>query len=508
MRAQKAFHNIVCNLLLQVVASIAGIILPRLFIVTYGSSINGLITSIKQFLGYLNLVEAGVGFAAITSLYEPLSRKDEKQINSVLAAARLFYLRSGAVFALLVAALGIAYPFIVADQVDFLTAAVMVAILGGSGAAEFFLVGKYSVLLTADQRSYILSNVQTAGTLLNLVATVALVWAGAGVLLVQAVSTAIYVARVVLLSGYVARNYPFADFRAAPDFAALGARWDVLIHQTTGLVVFTAPVVIITVFCGLKEVSVFVVYNMVFAAVHQLIASFSSGLVAGFGELMVSHNRQALQKAYTNFEYIYYAVMTWAYVTAAALIMPFIELYTRGVQDANYIRPAVAALFVVVGVANNIRVPANTIVNSAGHFRETRQKAIIEAAINLAVSVALVSHLGIAGVLLGSVCSYAYRTADFVVYVAGNILEQSSWPTWRRIIRNVVVGSLALLPFAAYGPITAAGYLQWFLWAAAVGTAVAAVIIAANWLAEPQSFKETLARLRTIYHNISGARPV
>jgi O-antigen/teichoic acid export membrane protein len=247
---------------------------------------------------------------------------------------------------------------------------------------------------------------------------------------------------------------------------------------------------------------------MVFAAVHQLIASFSSGLVAGFGELMVSQNRQALLRAYANFEYIYYAVMTWAYVTAAALIMPFIELYTRGVQDANYIRPLIAALFVVVGVANNIRVPANTLVNSAGHFRETRKKAIIEAAINLIVSIVMVRYLGIAGVLLGSVCSYAYRTMDFVLYVAANILEQSSWPSWRRIIRNIAVGSLALLPFVIYGQIPAAGYLQWFLRAALVGTAAAAVIIAANWLAEPQMFRETRDRLKMIFHNIAGARPV
>ena len=73
--------------------------------------------------------------------------------------------------------------------------------------------------------------------------------------------------------------------------------------------------------------------------------------------------------------------------------MPFIKIYTAGIEDANYIRPWLAILFVIVGVANTIRIPANTLVNAAGHFRETKNRAIMEALINLVVSLVFVQFL-------------------------------------------------------------------------------------------------------------------
>lgn len=61
MRSKKALANISVALILQIVAIICGLILPRLIISTFGSDVNGLINSITQFLGYIILLEAGVG---------------------------------------------------------------------------------------------------------------------------------------------------------------------------------------------------------------------------------------------------------------------------------------------------------------------------------------------------------------------------------------------------------------------------------------------------------------
>ena len=61
MRSEQAFKNMVANLFLQVIVFASGIILPRFFLEAYGSNINGMITSINQFLAYLGLAEAGVG---------------------------------------------------------------------------------------------------------------------------------------------------------------------------------------------------------------------------------------------------------------------------------------------------------------------------------------------------------------------------------------------------------------------------------------------------------------
>ena len=78
MRNKYAFKNMLANLILQVCVADSGIILPRFFIEEYGSTINGMVSSITQFLSYIGLVEAGVGSASIVALYTTLAKNDIK----------------------------------------------------------------------------------------------------------------------------------------------------------------------------------------------------------------------------------------------------------------------------------------------------------------------------------------------------------------------------------------------------------------------------------------------
>ena len=54
--------------------------------------------------------------------------------------------------------------------------------------------------------------------------------------------------------------------------------------------------------------------------------------------------------------------------------------YTKGYVDVK-----LAVLFMLIGFANNIRIPCLTMINAAGHFKETQWRAILEAVINITV---------------------------------------------------------------------------------------------------------------------------
>ena len=58
-RTSKFVLNSASTALLQVVTMVAGFITPRFLLMAYGSDVNGLISSINQFITYFNLVEAG-----------------------------------------------------------------------------------------------------------------------------------------------------------------------------------------------------------------------------------------------------------------------------------------------------------------------------------------------------------------------------------------------------------------------------------------------------------------
>jgi len=496
MRTAKALNNLVANLVLQLVTAVCGFILPALFIGHYGSEVNGMIGSLKQFIAYLSLVEGGVGAASVVALYSPLARQDGAAINGILSATRIFYRKSGYIFAAGLLVVAAMYPWLVRDEMAITVSLLMALIIGGGALIEFFVVAAGRVLLMADQRSYIISYIQAAGAALNALVTAVLILAGTHILWVQTAATLIYISRLLVLRRYVQTRYPLLSDHSQPDFAAIHDRWSAFIHQIAIVVVNNSPVVLITIFCGLKAVSVYVVYNMVFAAVGMIVGAFSTGLRAGFGEIIAAHDRELLRSAYSNYEYIYYAALAWAYTCAGLLIIPFIKVYAAGFTDADYIRPDLAALFLIVGVAHNLRIPHGTLIFAAGHFQETQRRAILEAGINLAVALLLVQSWGMAGVLLGSVCSHIYRTLDMIFYSSRFLTRQSPWHSVRRIFINGILALLAVLPFLYWLPIEPFGYPGWFSWAVGVSIYVAVVVLLGNLVTDPLMFKNTWERLK------------
>jgi hypothetical protein len=134
----------------------------------YGSEINGLVSSISQFIAYFNLVEAGLSGAAVYALYKPLADNDHKAINGVVSAANKFYIQAGYIFISLTIGLAVLYPiFVKTGALPPLNVGLLVLILGVNGALEFFTMAKFRVLLTADQKAYVTSLASIAHIALN-----------------------------------------------------------------------------------------------------------------------------------------------------------------------------------------------------------------------------------------------------------------------------------------------------------------------------------------------------
>ena len=63
--------NIICSLFSQLIAIVSGFLIPRLILLNFGSEVNGLVSSIGQFLSYVSLVEGGVSGVVTASMYKP-----------------------------------------------------------------------------------------------------------------------------------------------------------------------------------------------------------------------------------------------------------------------------------------------------------------------------------------------------------------------------------------------------------------------------------------------------
>ncbi len=479
-RTKKFMYNTVTTAIYQVIVLLVGLITPRVFLNAYGSEINGLVTSINQFITYFNLVEAGLAGAAVYALYKPLAEKNYFKINSIVSAAKNFYMKAGYIFVTLVIAMAIIYPIFVKTSVlSNFEVGLLVLVLGVNGVLEFFTLSKYRVLLTADQKTYIISLSSIAYIILNTIIIVVLANLRVNIVVLKTVAILAILVRSVILMTYVKRKYKFINYKEKPDNKSMDKRWDALYLQVLTAVQNGAPVILTTLFTNLKAVSVYSIYNMVISGINGVLSIFTSGLSASFGDVIARKETETLKKTYREFEFTYYALITLVYAVSMVMILPFVKIYTEGIQDTNYIVPAVAFLITLNGLLYNIKTPQGMLVISAGLYKETRMRTTIQALIIIIGGIILTPMFGLVGVLIASCLSNLYRDIDLIFFIPKYVTKLPVVETIKRIglmILNVII---IVVPCFLFIDINPSNYLQWAVYAIVI-VIYAFIIILAN----------------------------
>lgn len=497
-RTKKFIYNSATTAFYQIILMIAGLITPRIMLKYYGSEINGLVSSINQFVVYFNLVEAGLSSAAVFALYKPLASQDHGEINAIVAGAKKFYTQSGYIFLSLTLGLATIYPFYVkTDLLNKYDVGILVLILGVNGALEFFTLAKYRALLTADQKTYVVSIASIVYIVINTVIIVVLGTMKVDIVVLRTVALLSIFLRSLILMVYVKIKYKFLDFKVKPNLAAMNNRWDALYLQILGSIQLGAPVIILTIVTrNLKLISVYVIFNMVVSSLNGILSIFKSGLAASFGDVIAKGEKGILQKAYTEFEFAFYAVITVIYTTAFITIMPFIRIYTSGVKDITYDLPIIGFLFVLNGLLYNIKTPHGMLVISAGLFKETRIQTSIQGGIAVIAGIILCVPFGIYGVLVASILSNIYRITDLVYFIPRNLTNLPIIDTVKRIITIGISAIVTITPFY-YIDYSPKDYFSWLIYAIISLIFSLLIVIVFGFISDKKVMTDALDRMKT-----------
>ncbi|MDY3874177.1 MAG: hypothetical protein SO083_03285 [Megamonas funiformis] len=446
-RTEKFLRNSASTALLQIVTMISGFIIPKIMLIIYGSEINGLVSSITQVIKYFMLVEAGLSAAVIYSLYKPLATKDYNKISAIVVAAKKFYNKSGYIFVGLTICLSISYPLVITtNELSLLEVSLLVLILGVSGALEFFTLAKYRAILTADQKVYVISIASIIYIIFNTIIISVLSYLKMNIVLVMLISLVAVFLRSYILYFFVKKNYSYLDYNTIPDNRSLDKRWDALYLQILGVFHTGIPIILATIFTDLKTVSVYVIYNLVISGVNAILNVFMSGISSSFGDLIVRKEKERFQKAYIDFEGLYYLLIAGAYAVTFVMIMPFINIYTQGITDTNYNLPWIGFLIVLNGLMFNIKTPQGMLVIAAGLYRETRWQTTTQALIMLILGIILGYIYGLEGILIASILSNLYRDIDLVYFIPKYVTKLPKKKTIFRIIGVFFINIMICLP--------------------------------------------------------------
>ena len=491
-------NNSIAMAIQQLVNVVVAFILPRFLITAYGSEVNGLIVSITQFISYFILVEAGISGASVYALYKPLADKNIESINSILSASRKFYLKSGYIFLILITILALSYPlFVNVLSLSNFQIAIIVFCIGTAGTMDFFTLSKYRVLLTADQKSYVISVATIVSSIIKIILVIIFALYKLDIVWLQIFLVLSVFSRSIILLIYTKSHYSYLNFTVKPDYDAVKDRWNVLYLQLLGSSQVATPIVIATIFTSLYQVSVYSIYNMIIGGIGGILGIFISGLAASFGDVIAKNEIKTLQKSHQEFELFYYMIITIVYSAALLLVIPFVQLYTKGVNDVNYIIPTLSFLFVFNGLLYNIKTPQGMLVIAAGMYKQTKWQSTIQALLILLIALPLAPFFGLYGILIGLICSNIYRDIDLLFFIPKYVTKLSYKFTLKRILLVLFNFSIAAVVFL-FIEIQCASFTDWIIYATLITSVITIWVLLTNILIDKKNIINIYLRIKKL----------
>lgn len=367
--------------------------------------INGLFTNILQIL---SLAELGVGTAIVYRMYRPFAQEDVEQIGALLQ----FYKTVYRVIALVVVVLSIGMYQLLPVLVNMeeipsdVNVTVVYSLFVAQSVVSYFAAYKQSVI-TADQRGYMVSLYQMATELAANLIRIALVFISRNYVVVLAGGIVVTAAFNFGFGAYISSQYKeIFRIRAKLDKQSmkeiLSDTASLLCHKVGTVAVSATGNMVLAKFVSLVSVGLYSNYAMITNAVMGMMSSAAGSMNSIVGNYATVHSKDETYRLYLYCVHGCFWLVSCLSICLCILLNVFVEAWL----DASYLfDQTVVVVICIQFFVMCSRLVNNIFINGCGLFALDKVRPLIEAAINLVVSVALVHRYGIVGVFVGGVVS-------------------------------------------------------------------------------------------------------
>lgn len=463
MQPKKLKINTVTSFIYQVTTIICGLILPRLVLKTYGSSINGLINSVNQFLNIFVFMEFGMGTVVQSALYEPLANQNRNKIAAIVTSANKFFSKLAIMLIIYIAILLFMYPNIFEQKFNWYFLDELIIAMAITSFSQYYFGMVNSILLTADQKGYIQYISQTITLVVNTVVCTILIIFGTPIQIVKLTTSLIYLIRPLVLQYYVKKFYPYS-LKIKYNKEPISQKWNGVAQHVAAVILEGTDIVILTILSNMANVSIYSVYSLPITGLTQLVLALTRGVHALLGELWALKDSKNLYRIFKSFEWMIHTISVIIFGCTFRLIIPFVRLYTFGVNDTNYVQPIFATLLCVAYFFYCIRLPYNIMILAVGHYKQTQHIFIIAASLNIVISILAVKHFGLIGVTVGTLVAMLFQTITLAYYSYNKILNHKMINFTKHLVVDIWIAVICcvLTSFINFNTNT---ILEWIMFA-------------------------------------------
>jgi O-antigen/teichoic acid export membrane protein len=422
-RVKSATRNIAFGYVGQVATALMSFVLRTVFIMHLSKQLLGINSTYTNVLSILNMAELGIGTALNFSLYGPVARGEKEKIKSYMRLYRQAYLVIAAVVAGLGLALSPFLRFLVKNpgDVSLRDLTLFYFIFLFNTVSSYFVAYKYS-LINAEQKNYVQTNINTVTKVVTVLIQIFVVIFTENFYIFLLTDAAVQLIQKIFVSRLLDRMYPYLKEKDVRPLSKeeSGEVWKktkaLVFHKVGDVARLQTDALIISSFIEVAVSGYVDNYNLVINSVSNFVNIIFNSVISSFGNLIATEGKE---KQFNMFR-VYRFFASWIYgfscVGFMVLLTPLISL----LWGEEWVL-ATAPVFCILTdyYFKGDRIVLSNYKTAAGVFEPDKYLALIQGAVNLVLSIALVqTPLGLTGIYIGTIVSglIANITKPIIIY--------------------------------------------------------------------------------------------
>ncbi len=384
-KSQKSMLNASTALLNMLVTSVVGLVLGKSILNNYGSEYNGINATASQIISTIMVLEGGFTLASNIALFAPLAKNDYNSVNGILSASKRKFFVIGSIAFAIGCLISFVYPLMVSSSMPYFEFVLLMFTILLPSCFNLGFNMKHRVLLLTEQKEYIISLFSTITYALgNIIAIAAIYW-GVSLVIARVIIMISLFVNYIMIALYCRYKYPFINYNAQPMFEKIKGTKSVIALKLTSIAYSTLPIIAISAIPeqGALLASVYAVYKSVVSMIKNCLSSITNAPRLGFGALFAEGRTEEAKKKFVQYEMITCIGISVVLGTTCLLLMSFIDIYTRGVNDTNYHNNLLAIMMLLTVFFETLHIPSGQMIQMSGRFRASKNIQMIACAVLL-----------------------------------------------------------------------------------------------------------------------------
>lgn len=408
-RASKSILNAKVNVLFYFLSLFFSFFTRKIFLDCLGDEFVGLTGTLGSILGYLNLAELGISSCICFFLYKPLQEGDREKTQEVMSLMGYLY-RCIGLFVLGAGFLvSLSFPFVFTETTLSL-AFVYFAYYSFMGSSLIgYFINYRQILLTADQKEYLISAYMQTATLIKIGVQIALAYYLKNIYLWTITEFLFGLLACIVLNIKINKEYPWLKADKSKGRELLKKYPEVIrnvkqifIHKIKDFLLGRSDELFIFIFVSLEMVARYGNYTMIIQKVAVLFNTALNSVSASIGNLVAEGDKNKLISVFWEMMSVRHFASGFLAFAILNLIEPFILIW---LGDAKYIigKDVLILLITFFYIENTKRVV--DMYNYAHGLYSDTWAAWAELILNISIIIVAGHYWGIAGILTGKIVS-------------------------------------------------------------------------------------------------------